>query len=294
MTAITSILLALDPRLPLSFTTGLVAAVNPCGFVLLPTYLLYFLGMENLRPGAEKTSISRALAVSLSVSAGFLSVFIVIGTITKVTTNSWLVSKSSYVALVIGIALVILGIAMLFGYRLPFTTPKLDVGKRDRSVLSMFVFGIAYAIASLGCTIGPFVGTVLGAVSTEGYVTGIAAVGMYGLGMALLVTGLTVTLALANTALLKVLRKSMEWFEYVAGVFVLLTGMYLTYYWYTGITDSTADSNVIDKAESWQTELSGFLQRNQDAIVWMSALVVAGAVGFAVWNKRRRDHQPAT
>ncbi len=45
--------------------------------------------------------------------------------------------------------------------------------------------------------------------------------------MALLVSGLTITLAVANTALLKTLRKGMEWFEYIAGVFVLLTGMYL-------------------------------------------------------------------
>ena len=65
-------LLAIDARLATSFTTGLLAAVNPCGFVLLPTYLVYFLGMENLRPGAERSSIGRALAVSLSVSAGFI------------------------------------------------------------------------------------------------------------------------------------------------------------------------------------------------------------------------------
>ena len=30
----------------LSFLKGLVAAVNPCAFVLLPTYLAYFLGSE--------------------------------------------------------------------------------------------------------------------------------------------------------------------------------------------------------------------------------------------------------
>ena len=119
----------------------------------------------------------------------------------------------------IGIALIVLGIAMVFGYRLPFTTPRLDVGERDRSVISMFVFGIAFAVASLSCTIGPFVGTVLGAVSTEGISTGIAAIALYGLGMALLVTGLTVTLAMANTALLRLLRRGMEWFEYIAGIF---------------------------------------------------------------------------
>ena len=92
-----SIILALDARLATSFTTGLLAAINPCGFVLLPTYLLYFLGMENLRPGAERTSVGRALAVSLSVSAGFMSVFIVIGTITKWSTP-WFTDNAPYIS----------------------------------------------------------------------------------------------------------------------------------------------------------------------------------------------------
>lgn len=284
-------ILALDARLANGFTQGLLAAVNPCGFVLLPTYLLYFLGMENLRPGAERTSISRALAVSLSVSGGFMSVFVVIGVITKWSTR-WFMDKAPYLSLVMGLGLVVLGIAMLFGYRLPFTTPKLDVGKRDRSVRSMYVFGIAYAIASLGCTLPGFISVVLGGVSTDGVLTGIAGVALYGLGMALLVSGLTITLAAANTALLRVLRKGMEWFEYIAGIFVLLTGMYLAYYWYTGITDDTSTPGVISGAESWQTSLSGFIKRNQATIVWLSALVIATAVAFAVWNKRRHDHQP--
>ena len=160
-------IIALDPRLANGFTQGLLAAINPCGFVLLPTYLLYFLGMENLRPGAEKTSITRALAVSLSVSGGFMSVFIVIGVITKWSTR-WFMDKAPYLSLVMGLGLVVLGIAMLFGYRLPFTTPKLDVGKRDRSVRSMYVFGIAYAIASLGCTLPGFISVVLGGVNPSG------------------------------------------------------------------------------------------------------------------------------
>lgn len=280
-------ILALDARLATSFTAGLLAAINPCGFVLLPTYLLYFLGMENLRPGAEKTSVSRALAVGLSVSAGFMSVFLVIGVITKWSTN-WFLEKSPYISLVIGILLVVLGIAMLFGYKLPFTTPKLDVGQRDRSVLSMFVFGVAYAVASIGCTIGLFLGVVLGALSADGIATGLAAILLYGLGMALLVTGLTVTLALANTAMLKALRKGMAWFEYVAGVFVLLTGLYLTWYWYSDITDK--NSGVVTGAVSWQEELSRWVQNHQTLVVVFASVIIVGAVAFSIVVKRRAAH----
>jgi cytochrome c-type biogenesis protein len=277
--------IAFDARLANAFTQGLLAAINPCGFVLLPTYLLYFLGMENLRPGAERTSISRAVAVSLSVSAGFMSVFVLIGAITKWSTN-WFMQKAPYISLFIGFALVVLGAAMLFGYRLPFTTPKLDIGKRDRSVRSMFVFGIAYAIASIGCTIGPFIAVVLGGVSTDGLLTGAAGVGLYGLGMALLVTGLTVTLAMANTAMLRVLRKGMAWFEYVAGIFVLLTGLYLTWYWYSNIRESY-NSAVITKATSWQESLARFVERNQSTVVVLASVIIAAAVGLSILLRRR-------
>lgn len=282
-----STLLAIDGRLASAFTQGLIAAVNPCGFVLLPTYLLYFLGMENLRPGAERASVGRAVAVSLSVSAGFMSVFVVIGAITKWSTK-WFTEQAPYVSLVIGVMLAILGVAMIFGYRLPFTTPKLDITKRDRSVQSMFVFGIAYAVASIGCTIGPFMAVVLGGVSTDGVLTGIAAIGVYGLGMALLVTGLTVTLALANTALLRALRRGMQWFEYAAGVMVLLTGLYLTYYWYQDIRQSY-DSDVVTTAVGWQERLTNFIIDHQVAIVSTTASVVVVAIALSLWLRRRQQ-----
>jgi UDP-N-acetylmuramyl pentapeptide phosphotransferase/UDP-N-acetylglucosamine-1-phosphate transferase len=81
----------------------------------------------------------------------------------------------------------------------------------------------------------------------------------------------------------------MEWFEYIAGVFVLLTGMYLSYYWYNGIRDKTGTSSVISGTTSWQESLSRFIQRNQTTVVVLSSIVIAAAVGFAVFNKQRRQ-----
>jgi cytochrome c biogenesis protein CcdA len=285
---------ALDARFAAAFTAGLLAAVNPCGFVLLPTYLLYFLGMENLRPGGgERASMRRALLVSLAVSAGFLLVFAVIGAVTKWSTD-WFVVKAPWISLFIGLGLVVLGIAMLFGFRLPFTTPKLDVGHHDRTVRSMFVFGIAYAVASIGCTIPTFMAYVLGAVTAEGIGRGLLAFFWYGLGMALIVTGLTVTLAMANVAMLRVLRRSLSVFEYIAGVFVLLTGLYLSWYWYHGITEAVPDDRLINQATSWQESLGTFIERNQTMIVTLAALVITAAVVVAYALRRRPSGRAGT
>jgi cytochrome c-type biogenesis protein len=74
---------------------------------------------------------------------------------------------------------------------------------------SMFVFGIAYAVASIGCTIGLFLATLF-STRRDGIASGVANVAAYGAGMALLVTALTVALAVANTGLLRVLRGGMR------------------------------------------------------------------------------------
>ena len=63
-------MIASSDRLWLSFGSGLLAAVNPCGFVLLPTYLMYFLGVSG-RPGTQRSTVRRALLVSAALSAGF-------------------------------------------------------------------------------------------------------------------------------------------------------------------------------------------------------------------------------
>jgi cytochrome c-type biogenesis protein len=285
-------MIAFDPRLATSFTAGLLAAVNPCGFVLLPTYLLYFLGIENQRHDPARRSIGRAIAVALSVSAGFLVVFIAIGTVTKFSTN-WFVDKSPWISLAVGVALTALGVAMLFGYRLPLTTPKLDLAGRDRSVLSMFGFGVAYAVCSIGCTIGPFVAVVLGGITADGVVTGMTAIGLYGLGMSLLVTALTVTLTIANTALLRIVRKGMKVIEELAAAFVLLTGLYITWYWYTSLTDNL-DDQVVNRAGSLQTELASFIERNQTEIVTAAAVVIGAAVAAACVLRRRPSTAPAS
>ena len=64
-------MLALDSdTLGLAFARGMLASVNPCGFVLLPTYLLYFLGVEASGTSTDqRASVRRALLVGASVRA---------------------------------------------------------------------------------------------------------------------------------------------------------------------------------------------------------------------------------
>ena len=276
-------------RLWLSFGGGLLAAVNPCGFVLLPTYLMYYLGVSGREEVPVEHGVSRALNVSLSVSAGFMTVFIIVGSISRLFTD-WLNQNAKYVALVIGIGLFALGIAMLFGYRLPFSTPKLDIGDRarDRTFVSMYLFGVAYAIASIGCTIGPFSATVLGTIDTDGFLAGLVAIALYGVAMSLLVSALTVSIALARSGLLRVLRTGMRYVEVASAVIMIFSGSYLAWYWFNDIREKY-DDDLTGRVIGWQERLSQWIDGNRTSVAVIAGLVVVvAAVGGTVVRRQRR------
>lgn len=283
-----SLLASSADRLWLSFGSGLLAAVNPCGFVLLPTYLTYYLGINGRSAEQRDGAVGRALVVSLSLSAGFMSVFLVVGSISRLFTD-WINQNAKYVSLVIGLAMVGLGVAMLFGYRLPITTPKLDVGGRtkDRTVFSMFLFGIAYAVASIGCTIGPFSATVLGTIDTEGFATGLVAIALYGSAMSLLVTALTVSLAVAQGGLLRFLRTGMKYVELASAVVMIVSGLYLAWYWYNDIRERYDDQltgNVLD----WQERIQQWIDDNRALLAVVFGAVVLASVVVALQQRRRQ------
>mgnify|MGYP001825023533 FL=1 len=70
------------------FVTGMLAAVNPCGFVLLPTYLMYFLGMQGSdQQLTQRETLRRAHKVAGSLSLGIKALFIVAASIAHLATN---------------------------------------------------------------------------------------------------------------------------------------------------------------------------------------------------------------
>jgi cytochrome c-type biogenesis protein len=267
-----------------SFMLGMLAAVNPCGFVLLPAYLLYFLGIDGGPQHLSRAPLQRALRVSASVSAGFLLVFLVVGTISRLFTQ-WIELRAKYAGFVIGLILIVLGIAMLLGWKPSFTT-SMPGAKRDHSTRAMFVFGIGYAIASIGCTIGLLTTAILGSIGTNGFVSGVISISMYGLGMSLLVTALTVTLAAAKTGVTRVLKRSLRYIDKVAAVFISLTGIYLTWYWYGAISERGSLGTVVSRVENWQNSVSLWLQRQGASRLALICAVVIALAYIAIFLAR--------
>ncbi|CAN5656702.1 cytochrome c biogenesis CcdA family protein [soil metagenome] len=271
-------------NLSLSFIRGLLASINPCGFVLLPTYLMYFLGINASDPQAQRAPISRALVVGTMVSAGFFAVFFAVGAATQYWTYS-LLNNAKYATLVIGLLFVVLGIAMLFGFKLPISTPRVDIGERDQTVRTMFLYGVAYAVASVGCTLPLFVGVLFQTGERDGYWAGIANVLMYAAGMALVVLSLTVALATANRGFVRWLRAKMQYVEMLSGAFVFLSGLYLIWYFWKRDVQGGGDP-ITDAVDDLQREVGAWLNDHWQLVAWVLGGVVALGVLYAVVRER--------
>lgn len=281
----------------LALTAGMVATVNPCGFAMLPAYLSYFLGTEGQTgEGLEgeddaQAGVLRAVAVGGVVTLGFLLVFGTVGLAVShlsISINRFL----PWVTLVIGVGLVILGIAMLAGFELVVRLPKLERGGTTRGLGSMLVFGISYAVASLSCTLPPFLAVTATTFSQLNYVSGVSVFLAYGLGMGLVLTVLTVAIALARVSIVGHLRRALPYVNRISGGLLVLAGAYLAWYGSYEVRVNRGDLSTPGPV-AWVTDLSADLTnwlQNTGAtrVAMLLALVVCIALLVAVlWPRDR-------
>jgi cytochrome c biogenesis protein CcdA len=220
-------------NLAFAFTAGMLATVNPCGWAMLPSFVAYYLGSRQAGYDEQPfvTRLWDGLLLGLLVTAGFLLVFGSAG----IAISSGLrviVQWMPFVALLVGLALTLLGVWLLAGKSLPFSLPALNVDLQSRNPKTAFLFGIAYAFASLSCTLPVFL-VVVGASLTAAGVTGSAAVFFsYAAGMAVVLMAVSLSAALIKGAVTESLRGVLPYVHRIGAVMLLLAGLYLI--WYQG------------------------------------------------------------
>jgi cytochrome c-type biogenesis protein len=170
--------------------------------------------------------------------------------------------------------------------------PKLEKGGRDTTFRSMFLFGVSYAIASISCTFGVFTAAVIGAFDRENALTGIFQFLAYGLGMAVVLVALTVSIALARQGLLRTLRSAMRYVDKLAGVFMILSGLFLVL---EAITQLRQSSNgLVDRVGSLATDLQRWINDLGTTRLGIAlGCVIAAAAARVLWV-RRHGASPAT
>ena len=255
----------------LAFTAGLVATLNPCGFAMLPAYLSYFLGLDEDVEVAAGASARHALRVGAVVSAGFLLVFGAAGILLTLGVRA-VVDALPWLAMVVGVGVVGLGITLLAGREVRVRLPRTDRSPHGRGSAGVFWFGVSYAIASLSCTLPIFLVVVAGTIPQLGLLAGIATFLVYGLGMSTLLVFVTLSVALGKRTLLTRLRRASAYVGRASGAILVLAGSYLVVFWTTTLT---GDGSSAPAAVRWMEQLSS---RATNAVAGAPGVVTAVAL----------------
>lgn len=89
----------------LALSAGLLAAVNPCGFAMLPAYVSLLVTAD--RGGQSPrwpTRLGRALALTAAMTAGFVTVFGAFGLLAAPAAD-WIASRLPWVTVFVGLVL---------------------------------------------------------------------------------------------------------------------------------------------------------------------------------------------
>ncbi len=132
-----------------AFAAGMVTTVSPCGIAMLPAYVSLFLGAgeKSFQTRSPLRRGARALAMSGVVTLGFVAFFGVIGAILSAG-GQFLIAYIPWVAVVIGVALILLGIYLLTGGHLYTNLPARLASRLSKNgevgIKGFLIFGVAY------------------------------------------------------------------------------------------------------------------------------------------------------
>jgi len=205
----------------------MVAAVNPCGFALLPGYVS--LVVVDHAPASRLGALPRAAGMTAAMTSGFVVVFGLFGLVVTplaLSVGRWL----PWVTIVVGVGLVGLGGALAAGREAWVRLPKPASARVDGTVLSTALYGASYALASLSCTVGPFLAVTSSTFSSASVLAGVAVFLVYAAGMGLVVGVVTVAAALARDGATRRLRRAQAYAGRVGGALLVVAGGYVVYY----------------------------------------------------------------
>ncbi len=227
----------IDVPLAFAFSGGIVAAFNPCGAAMFPAYVGYQLGSAE----AERSPVVaglRGVALGLAATAGFVVVFGAVGLI--LAAGGRVVGHFlPFAGLAVGIAIAALGLWLVVSGRKIgiMAASRVNLGA-GRGVAQVFLFGIAYAIASLSCALPIFlaaVGIVAGQTLTgESFAVTVVGSLAYGLGMGVVMIAVAVGVVFFKGVAQRTIRRVLEWVEPIGNLAMVGAGAYLIYYWTAG------------------------------------------------------------
>lgn len=229
-----STLAALVP-LGYAFGAGMVAAVNPCGILLLPSVVAFYLARGEAGELTAVRRAARALLLAVMATLGFVTIFAVVGLIIgaggRALANAFPVGGFLVGLLLTGLG----GWLALTGRSFGILAAGGAMGRVElgSDLRSLFLFGVAYAVTSLACTLPIFLVVASSALVAGGPLAAAGQFVSYAFGMGSVVTAVVLGAAFFESAVRRSLRGVVPYVHRLSAAFLLGSGVFLVKYWFT-------------------------------------------------------------
>ena len=226
----------------LALVAGVARFFSPCAFPLLPGYLsAYYLAGH--KEHGDRPAASRGLGLGLAAALGVISFSLILGLIIAAlgtgVGQSLSISGAEPSQLVrvfrgvVGLVLLTLGIGQLFGWNIKpkfvdaftyRTRPRREGGRGPAR--SLYLYGLGYSAAGIGCT-GPILaGLMVFALSSGGFASALTAFGVFALTMGTLMLVISGLVAASRQTLITRLKAATPKIKSIASVLLILVGSF--------------------------------------------------------------------
>jgi cytochrome c-type biogenesis protein len=278
-----------------AFGAGLLATVNPCGFVMLPGFIGMQLGAEE--GTADRTILSRCaqgVGIGLVLSGAFSAVLVLAGLALAAGMRA-LVGAIPWLVVAVGLGLIVAGAAMLTGHRLGLViASRLRPANSARHGYGRVAgFGAGYAVASLSCTLAVVLSVATQATATSNPVQVLGVFAAFAAGATSTLLALSISIALAKGAIARTMRRLAPLMNTIAATMLLASGVYLLIYWLPtllGDDDTRPGGAVGETIEDASATVANFLAAHTGAFA--IGLALAGTAGVALTAARRLPTAP--
>jgi len=278
----------------LALIAGGLSILNPCGFSLLPAMMSLYIGNDAGGHGSAASRMGASLRAGARVTAGFLSVFIVVGAPVIYGLGS-IVRAVPWAGAVTGVAITIVGLIILSGRHIGLNLHAGPLARSGTGEPSMYVFGVAYAVASLGCTLPVFLSVVGASLAVRGPGAATAVLAAYGAGMSAVMMTLALVAGGVRDRLVKTLRRALPRMQQISGALLLVAGVYLSYYWLRilfGPIATLADDPIVGTMQRFTTRIERIATANGRTILIASLIAVLSVGGYVagrLWRSKDPD-----
>ncbi len=203
----------------LVFAAGVFTLFSPCAYPLLPGYIMYYLGSD--------TTFSKALLGGGICFLGLVSIFSIFGLLSSIV-EKFAYSFVYWLVPIASIIIIIMGISMLVGAKIFNIFLPIKASGR-KGFIGMFLYGIAYGLATFGCSAPIFFSILLFSIVSGGMLSGIITFLIYALGMGIPLILTTILVVKAKELVYRKILRAMPLIQKIGGVILIIIGIYLLY-----------------------------------------------------------------